>query len=163
MTAALPRATRDALPHQSTRAQRKFGAALELGTLVMAGTALSWLCTGHVFGHSNNVFHLPIVAGLAARPGFENDAFVQSLAGFASGLWMLFEGADAFWPAPALFAFGLAVSKALTLLGLVAVARTVGTVGTNGTAGCRSSGPGTPKGPTPERSRRTRCRSRRRA
>ncbi|MCW5632887.1 MAG: hypothetical protein KIT17_06065 [Rubrivivax sp.] len=103
--------------------------ALELAAMLAAGTALSWFFTGHVFGHSNNVFHLPIVAGLATQPGFDDDAFVQSLAGFASGLWMLLEGRDTPWPAPQLFAAGLAASKALSLLGAVLVARALGLMG----------------------------------
>jgi uncharacterized membrane protein len=108
---------------------RRLGPAAELAAMLAAGTALSWWLTGHVFGHSNNVFHLPIVAGLARQPGFAGDAYVQSLAGFASGLWMWLEGSDAAWPASSLFAFGLAASKALTLLGAVAVARTLGLAG----------------------------------
>jgi hypothetical protein len=104
-------------------------APLELAAALAAGTALSWALTGHVFGHNNNVFHLPILAGLAGEPGFAGDAFVQSLVRFSSGLWMLLAGSDAWWPAPLALPLLLAASKLLTLCGLLAVARALGLAG----------------------------------
>jgi hypothetical protein len=60
-------------------------------TLVIAALAatLSLLRTGFVFGIENNLFHLPIVAGLGNEPQFHDDAFIQSLRYFASGVWIL--------------------------------------------------------------------------
>ncbi|WP_426410672.1 hypothetical protein [Bradyrhizobium ganzhouense] len=60
-------------------------------TLVIAAlaAALSLLRTGFVFGIENNLFHFPIVAGLGNAPQFHDDAFIQSLRYFASGVWIL--------------------------------------------------------------------------
>ncbi|WP_271613492.1 hypothetical protein [Bradyrhizobium sp. CCBAU 51627] len=60
-------------------------------TLVIAAFAavVSLLRTGFVFGIENNLFHLPIVAGLGNEPQFHDDAFIQSLRYFASGVWIL--------------------------------------------------------------------------
>lgn len=93
------------------------------------GAAWSWLFTGHLLGASNNVFHLPILADLAAQPGFADDAFVQSLKRFQSGLWILLAGADAWLPAALLMPVLLFLSKTLCLLGLVLVASEVGLKG----------------------------------
>jgi hypothetical protein len=60
-------------------------------TLVVAAiaAALSLLHKGFVFGIENNVFHLPIVAGLYDEPQFRDDIFIQSLRHFSSGVWLL--------------------------------------------------------------------------
>jgi hypothetical protein len=60
-------------------------------TLVIAAlaAALSVLRTGFVFGIENNLFHLPIVAGLGNEPQYQGDAFIQSLRYFASGVWIV--------------------------------------------------------------------------
>lgn len=60
-------------------------------TLAIAAFAavVSLLRTGFVFGVWNNLFHLPIVAGLGNEPQFHDDAFIQSLRYFASGVWIL--------------------------------------------------------------------------
>lgn len=97
--------------------------------LLAMGAALSWLATGFVFGISNNVFHLPIVAGLHALPQFADDAFVQSLRGFSSGLWMLLEGSDRVVATPVLFTALLAASKMLSLLGMCLIAQELGLAG----------------------------------
>lgn len=128
---ALPNASTDAAARRAA-AWRAVANAVELVAILAAGSALSWLLTGHVFGRSNNVFQLPIVAGLPLRPGFENDAFVQTLPAFASGLWMLLAGSAAAWPAPSSFAVGLFASKLLTLFGLVVVARAIDPVALRG-------------------------------
>ena len=94
--------------------------------LLAAGTALSWLATGQVFGAGNNVFHLPIVHGLATLPQFADDAFVQSLHGFSSGLWMLLEGSAAWIAPPLLFGLLLAASKMLSLLAMALIAGELG-------------------------------------
>ncbi|TYL88201.1 hypothetical protein [Bradyrhizobium cytisi] len=60
-------------------------------TLVIAAFAavVSLLRTGFAFGIWNNLFHLPIVGGLGNEPQFHDDAFIQSLRYFASGVWIL--------------------------------------------------------------------------
>jgi hypothetical protein len=61
--------------------------------MIAAGAALLSLAyTGFTFGVSNNLFHLPIVAGLYNEPQYHDDAFIQSLRHFSSGVWMLLDG-----------------------------------------------------------------------
>ncbi len=66
--------------------------ALGLILAALAGTTLSLVLTGFVFGVSNNIFHLGIMAELYDLPQFHDDAFNQSLRHFASGFWLLFRG-----------------------------------------------------------------------
>ena len=65
-------------------------------TLLVAAiaAALSLLHKGFVFGVENNLFHLPIVAGLYDEPQFHDDAFIQSLRYFSSGIWLLLENSE---------------------------------------------------------------------
>lgn len=92
----------------------------------LGGTLLSLAATGFVFGHNNNVFHLPIVAGLYDEPQFANDAFIQSLRHYAAGPWILLAGSvkyiDPYWSFLALFAAG----RFLAIAGFLACARLVG-------------------------------------
>jgi hypothetical protein len=98
-------------------------------TLIVSALAavLSMLHTGFVFGIDNNIFHLPITAGLYDEPQFKDDAFIQSLRHFASGVWLLLDHADThLGHTPALF-LGLAwLSRLLTFTGLLCCASLVG-------------------------------------
>ncbi|AWN35835.1 hypothetical protein [Methylobacterium radiodurans] len=102
-------------------------------TLVLsaAGALVSVALTGFVLGASNNLFHLPIVAGLADEPQFGADAFVQSLRFFASGIWLLLRGSaaqvDPYW----LFLALHVLSRFLTILGLLLCAGQLGIRGRN--------------------------------
>ena len=72
-------------------------AAFDLaGLLAIAavGALLSFCVTGHLFGVSNNIFHLPIVASLFDEPQYGKDAFIQSLRYFAAGPWQLLQGSE---------------------------------------------------------------------
>lgn len=102
---------------------------LEWCVLLLAGTALSWLSTGFVFGTNNNVYHLPIVGALFDLPQFEGDAFVQSLRGFSSGLWMLLEGSDRVVDPATLFLAMHLLGKALSLWAMVLIAQELGLAG----------------------------------
>lgn len=64
-------------------------AAVETVLIAAVASILSLLHTGFAFGVDNNVFHLPILARLYDEPQFRDDAFIQSLRHFASGVWML--------------------------------------------------------------------------
>lgn len=92
---------------------------------ILAGM-LSVCLSGYAFGIGNNLFHLPIVAGLPDMPQFEEDMFIQSLHHFSSGLWMLLEGADQIVPAYWLFLILLLVSRALTFWGVLFCCQTLG-------------------------------------
>jgi hypothetical protein len=72
-----------------THSIRISAASVDTAVIAAAAAALSLLYTGAVFGLGNNLFHLPILAGLYNEPQFHDDAFIQSLRYFASGIWML--------------------------------------------------------------------------
>lgn len=99
--------------------RRAWQGAPGLVAVCIAGAALSWLWTGHLMGQGNNVFHLPLLADLAAQPGMAGDAFVQSLSRFQSGLWVLLRGSDAVVPATLLLPLLLFATKALTLYAML--------------------------------------------
>ena len=63
--------------------------SLDTAVIAAAAAALSLLYTGVIFGIGNNLFHLPVVAGLYNEPQYLDDAFIQSLRHYASGVWML--------------------------------------------------------------------------
>lgn len=88
----------------------------------IGGALLSLVVTGYAFPAGNNVFHLPIVARLWDLPEFADDAFVQSLRHFSSGLWMVLAGsADRVEPR-VLFLVLLVFSRLLSFLGFLACA-----------------------------------------
>lgn len=93
------------------------------------GAACSLLLTGFVFGVDNNAFHLPIVASLYDEPQFHDDAFIQSLRYFASGLWLLLRGSaklvDPYW----LFLCLSYLSRLLTFIGFLLCASLLGVQG----------------------------------
>lgn len=90
------------------------------------GTALSMALTGYVTGLWNNLFHLPILAGLPGLPQFAHDPFIQSLPHYASGFWLMLAGiapGDAAFP----LLLGCAIgSRFLTMIGFLACADLIG-------------------------------------
>lgn len=64
----------------------------EILALGAVGAVISLALTGYQFGIINNLFHLPIVAALYDEPQFRNDAFIQALRHYSSGVWMLLDG-----------------------------------------------------------------------
>jgi len=101
----------------------------EIDTLLIAvfASTLSMLHTGFVFGVDNNIFHLPVTAGLYDEPQFRDEAFIQSLRYFASGVWLLLGRVGHHLDhMPALF-LGLAwLSRLLSFLGFLCCASLVG-------------------------------------
>ncbi len=107
-----------------------------LGVIVfaLAGAAVSLAITGFVFAAENNIFHLPIVARLYDEPQYADDAFIQSLRSYSSGLWLLLRG-SAGWIEPSrLFLILAFVSRFLAFAGFLALAQTVGVQSSGGRA-----------------------------
>ena len=101
-------------------------------TLLVAAiaAALSLLHKGFVFGVENNLFHLPIVAGLYDEPQFHDDAFIQSLRYFSSGIWLLLENSEKHFGQTQLLFFVLTyLSRWLCFVGFLCCASLVGIVG----------------------------------
>ena len=97
--------------------------------ITAAGGIISSAVSGFVFGVGTNVFHLPIVARLYDEPQFINDAFIQSLRYYSSGVWLLLRGADRWIEAYWLF-LGLAIfSRILFFSGFMACASLAGILG----------------------------------
>ena len=100
-------------------------------TLVIAAFAavVSLLRTGFVFGIENNLFHLPIVAGLGNEPQFHDDAFIQSLRYFASGVWILLNDTQKDLGQTEVLFFVLNyLSRLLSLIGFLCCASLLGVV-----------------------------------
>jgi hypothetical protein len=57
-----------------------------------AGALASIFSTGYLVGARNDIYYLPIVDALYDDAQFGNDAFIQSLRYFSSGLWILLSG-----------------------------------------------------------------------
>lgn len=92
----------------------------------LIGTALSMALTGYVTGLWNNLFHLPILAGLANKPQFAADPFVRSLPHYASGFWLMLAGvAPGDKAGPLLLALAVA-SRLLTMVAFLACADAIG-------------------------------------
>lgn len=88
----------------------------------IGGAILSLIVTGYAFPVGNNVFHLPIVGRLWERPEFADDAFVQSLRHFSSGLWMMLAGSAERFEPRVTFLVLLFFSRLLSLAGFLACA-----------------------------------------
>jgi hypothetical protein len=102
-----------------------------LETLVLAAiaSALSLLHKGFVFGIENNVFHLPIVAGLYDEPQYRDDIFIQSLRHFSSGVWLLLGNFEKhFGHTQALFLVLAYLSRLLCFVGFLCCASLLGIV-----------------------------------
>ncbi|MDE2380484.1 MAG: hypothetical protein KGM94_24715, partial [Bradyrhizobium sp.] len=115
--------------------ERRSGAAsvplpfVETLTIAVAGSLLSVLATGFVFGIENNIFHLPIVAGLSGEPQYQDDAFIQSLRYFASGIWILLTDTQRYFDHTELVFFALnCLSRLISVLGFLCCASLLGIV-----------------------------------
>ncbi len=92
----------------------------------LVGTLVSMLNTGDVPGAWNHLFQLPLLAGLPDLPQFAQDAFVQSLRFYSSGLW---QGLYGLAPGEGAFTllFVLAVlSRLCAFVGFLACAALIG-------------------------------------
>lgn len=100
-------------------------------TLVIAAVAaaISMLLTGFVFGIGNNLFHLPIVAGLYNEPQYKDDAFIQSLRYFASGVWLVLADTQKYFErTDLLFCILIYLSRWLSFIGFLCCASLLGVV-----------------------------------
>lgn len=124
----LPLPARGDLRARAARGLKGAARLLRSDTLVLSalGALVSVALTGFVLGASNNLFHLPIVAGLADEPQFGTDAFVQSLRFFASGIWLLLRGSATDIDTYGLFLALHVLSRFLTILGLLLCAGQLG-------------------------------------
>ncbi len=103
----------------------------QIETLIVASfaAALSLLHMGFLFGIENNLFHLPIVAGLFDEPQYRDDAFIQSLRHFSSGVWLLLSNSEKHLGHTYLLFFALTyLSRLLSFLGFLSCASLVGIV-----------------------------------
>ena len=90
-------------------------------------TALSVLRTGFVFGLTNNLYHLPIVAGLYNEPQYQDDGFIQSLRYFASGVWLVLSGVEKYFDhIPLLFFVLFFLSRLVCFVGFLCCATLLG-------------------------------------
>jgi hypothetical protein len=112
-------------------ATRKHASALPsepaaLFLIAALGAVVSLIATGHTVGVRNDIYFQPILAALYDEPQFANDAYVQSLHYYSSGLWQLLSGLGAddgrYW---LLLSFHFA-SRLLTFLGFLACATLLG-------------------------------------
>jgi hypothetical protein len=104
----------------------RWGESIVVLLIAALGAALSLCVTGYVFGISNNLFHLPIIASLYDEPQFQNDAFIQSLRYFASGPWMILAGSDRYVDGPRLFLGLLYLSRFISFVGFLMCAELLG-------------------------------------
>eukprot|EP01035_Chromulina_nebulosa_P032851 gene32851-43928_t len=99
---------------------------VELTFWALAGALLSLLITGFVMGAGNNLFHMPIAAALFDEPQYRDDAFMQSLRFFASGVWLSLRGVEKYVDLYWLFLGLNVVSRFLTFLGFLLCAGLLG-------------------------------------
>lgn len=106
-----------------------FGIDVDTFMVAAVVAALSLIHTGFVFGIENNLFHLPIVAGLYNEPQYHDDAFIQSLHYFASGVWMLLSDTQRYFgQTDHVFLALLYLSRLLSFIGFLCCASLLGIV-----------------------------------
>jgi hypothetical protein len=100
---------------------------VETFSVAVFASAVSVVRTGFVFGLTNNLFHLPIVAGLYNEPQYADDGFMQSLRYFASGVWLMLGGAERYFDnVPLLFFILFFLSRLLSFFGFLCCASLLG-------------------------------------
>lgn len=100
---------------------------VETISVAAVASAVSVLHTGFVFGIINNLYHLPVVAGLYNEPQYHDDAFIQSLRYFASGVWLVLSGAERYFDnVPLLFFILNYLSRLLSFVGFLCCASLLG-------------------------------------
>ncbi len=88
---------------------------LLLAGLVTMAALFSILYSGFAPFVNNNIYHLPILRADFDQPQFAQDAFVQSLRHFSSGLWLVLSGSAAHVPPKAVMIIGFLVSRLLMM------------------------------------------------
>ncbi len=100
---------------------------LQTAAVCAVAALLSCCFTGFVFGVSNNQFHLPIMERLYDEPQFANDAFVQSLRYFSSGVWLILAAGPKFADGGyGIFLLLFYASRLLSLVGFMCCASLLG-------------------------------------
>ncbi|MBR1128551.1 DUF6798 domain-containing protein [Bradyrhizobium iriomotense] len=100
---------------------------VEIFSVAVFASAVSVLRTGFVFGLTNNLYHLPIVAGLYNESQYADDAFIQSLRYFASGVWLILGGVERYFDnVPLLFLILFFLSRLLSFVGFLCCASLLG-------------------------------------
>ncbi|MHC2625264.1 hypothetical protein ACVIW2_007296 [Bradyrhizobium huanghuaihaiense] len=100
---------------------------VEIFSVAVFASAVSVLRTGFVFGLTNNLYHLPIVAGLYNEPQYADDRFIQSLRYFASGVWLILSGVERYFDnVPLLFLVLFFLSRLLSFVGFLCCASLLG-------------------------------------
>lgn len=94
--------------------------------VALAAAIASVVVGGWSFPANNNVFHLPIVAGLVEAPEFAGDPFVRSLRHFASGVWMVAAGSARLIDPKISFLVLHVASRVLAMVGFLACADELG-------------------------------------
>jgi hypothetical protein len=99
----------------------------QIAAICSVASLVSILFTGSVFGIDNHIFHLPIIHRLYDEDQFRNDAFIQSLRYYSSGIWLVLAGSETeFGSGHALFHVLLYLSRLLAFVGFVSCASLVG-------------------------------------
>jgi hypothetical protein len=100
---------------------------VETCLIALFASAISVLRTGFVFGLTNNLYHLPIVAGLYDEPQYRDDGFIQSLRYFASGVWLVLSGVEKYFDnIPLLFFVLFFLSRLVCFIGFLCCASLLG-------------------------------------
>jgi hypothetical protein len=100
---------------------------VETLSVAVFASAISVLRTGFVFGLTNNINYLPIVARLYNEPQYHDDGFIQSLRYFASGLWLMLSGVEKYFDnVPLLFFVLFFFSRLLSFVGFLCCASLLG-------------------------------------
>lgn len=110
----------------TTDAAYRWRNSAELGATAVIGALASLAITGFVFGKSNNLFHLPIVAALFDEPQYADDGFIQSLRFYASGIWLMLRGADRYGDPYWLFLALNYLSRLIAFVGFLLCANQLG-------------------------------------
>ncbi|MDE5441915.1 hypothetical protein GWG65_10710 [Bradyrhizobium sp. CSA207] len=99
----------------------------ETFSIAVFASAISVLRTGFVFGLTNNLYHLPIVAGLYNEPQYHDDGHIQSLRYFASGVWLMLSDTEKYiGSVPLLFFILFFLSRLVSFVGFLCCASLLG-------------------------------------
>jgi hypothetical protein len=100
---------------------------VETFSVAAFAAVISVFRTGYVFGITNNLYHLPIVADLYNEPQYHDDGFIQSLRYFASGVWLALGGVEKYFNnIPLLFFLLFFISRLISFVGFLCCASLLG-------------------------------------
>lgn len=94
--------------------------------IVALASALSMVFTGHEFGVSNNVFHIPLVLSWSELPQFQSNEFYSTLQYFTSAVWFIVRWLVTEQNIESVFLFLHLFSRAAAILGLIYLAWVLG-------------------------------------